>query len=268
MKRKRKEEINPNKKEKIKKIKNENGIEQEAMIVINENNKTLTEQKIMELIKVMSVKKSSNEAIYKLKFQDFSHYFKAINSQIQYGESILKIVPIKKSEKKVDMKSVFIHNIEENIKEEELEKLFKKYGKINKIEINKRTKNRGFCYIKLQNSEESQRIIESVYKFELNNNELKIQKLKENQTKEEILYSSEDSLFISNIQKDTTIEELKGLFKYFHVLNIYFPIKSKSVYGIVKFEDESSSANAIEKLNNSKYKDKIITCKYNNQIFS
>eukprot|EP01080_Neovahlkampfia_damariscottae_P001214 gene1214-11304_t len=266
--RKRKKNMKSTKKSIIKSTVNESIIKKPMIMIKNKEKKNI---KIEEIYKIFP--KSKN--IFQKKdniFIEFSTNCEVENILVEKKE--IEIKNEQEKENKIKLKiqhvknpkriqekekkdKIFISNLNEKINEQDLKKLFLKHGDILNLEIKKKYENRNFCFLKFKSNLICNQIISSPFKLNLNQKELKIEKLKKEIIKNDITFQLDDSIFISNFDKNIKQDDILNLFKSNEIHSIFFP-NSFKIYSLIQFKNEKSTKLAIESLNNFKLKGNIL----------
>ena len=171
---------------------------------------------------------------------------------------------IQKKEKAMNTKLIiYLGELPPKVDQYELNQFILSQGKFNIESLYVKTgkENKSFAYVKFKTSQEAMRAIRALHLKPFKDYIIKAEPFKQNGQTDKS--KNEANLFIKNLPLDTTPKDLYDLFCKFGTIisiNLKHNDQGKFIgYGYVNFEQEKSAADAINALNRSEYKDKILT---------
>ena len=162
-----------------------------------------------------------------------------------------------KQEKVNTKKVIYLGGLPPDVDKYELNQFILSQGKFNIEEMMTHNGKKSFAYIKFKTKEEALEALKVLHLKEFKNYIIKAEPFKSNKNKDKKKHNT--NLFIKNLPKDCTPKELFELFSKFGTID---SIELKSApngeclgYGYIDFANEENAHEAIDKLNQSKFKD-------------
>ena len=162
-----------------------------------------------------------------------------------------------KQEKVNTKKVIYLGGLPPDVDKYELNQFILSQGKFNIEEMMTHNGKKSFAYIKFKTKEEALEALKVLHLKEFKNYIIKAEPFKSNKNKDK--KKNNTNLFVKNLPKDCTPKELFELFSKFGTID---SIELKSAqngeclgYGYIDFANEENAHEAIDKLNQSKFKD-------------
>ena len=166
-----------------------------------------------------------------------------------------------KQEKVNTKKVIYLGGLPPDVDKYELNQFILSQGKFNIEEMMTHNGKKSFAYIKFKTKEEALEALKVLHLKEFKNYIIKAEPFKSNKNKDK--KKNNTNLFIKNLPKDCTPKELFELFSKFGTID---SIELKSApngeclgYGYIDFANEENAHEAIDKLNQSKFKDHTLS---------
>ena len=166
-----------------------------------------------------------------------------------------------KQEKVNTKKVIYLGGLPPDVDKYELNQFILSQGKFNIEEMMTHNGKKSFAYIKFKTKEEALEALKVLHLKEFKNYIIKAEPFKSNKNKDK--KKNNTNLFIKNLPKDCTPKELFELFSKFGTID---SIELKSApngeclgYGYIDFANEENAHEAIDKLNQSKFKDNTLS---------
>ena len=166
-----------------------------------------------------------------------------------------------KQEKVNTKKVIYLGGLPPDVDKYELNQFILSQGKFNIKEMMTHNGKKSFAYIKFKTKEEALEALKVLHLKEFKNYIIKAEPFKSNKNKDK--KKNNTNLFIKNLPKDCTPKELFELFSKFGTID---SIELKSApngeclgYGYIDFANEENAHEAIDKLNQSKFKDHTLS---------
>ncbi|KAL9996498.1 putative RNA recognition motif domain, nucleotide-binding alpha-beta plait domain superfamily [Helianthus debilis subsp. tardiflorus] len=163
------------------------------------------------------------------------------------------------------MRPIFCGNIEFDARQGDLERLFRKYGKVDRVDMKS-----GFAFIYMEDERDADDAIRALdrYEFGRKGRRLRVEWTKQERNVRQPASSRKSSsnsrpsktLFVINFDPyNTRTRDLERHFdSYGKVLNI----RIRKNFGFIQFESQEDATNALEATNQSKLMDRVITVEY------
>ena len=168
---------------------------------------------------------------------------------------------IVKQEKVNTKKVIYLGGLPPDVDKYELNQFILSQGKFNIDEMMTKNTPKPFAYIKFKTKEEAQEALKVLHLKEFKNYIIKAEPFKSNKNKDK--QKSNTNLFVKNLPKDCTPKEVFEIFSKFGTID---SIELKSApngecigYGYVDFTTEENANKAIEGLDQTKFKNHIIS---------
>ena len=166
-----------------------------------------------------------------------------------------------KQEKVNTKKVIYLGGLPPDVDKYELNQFILKQGNFNIEEMMTTNGKKSFAYIKFKTKEEALEAIKALHLKEFKNYIIKAEPFKSNKNKDKQKINT--NLFIKNLPEDTTPKEIFDIFaKYGNIDSIELknnPTGKCIGYGYVDFTTEESANEAIEHLDQTKFKDHTIS---------
>ena len=166
-----------------------------------------------------------------------------------------------KQEKVNTKKVIYLGGLPPDVDKYELNQFILKQGNFNIEEIMTTNGKKSFAYIKFKTKEEALEAIKALHLKEFKNYIIKAEPFKSNKNKDKQKINT--NLFIKNLPEDTKPKEIFDIFaKYGNIDSIELKNNPEGKcigYGYVDFTTEESANEAIEHLDQTKFKDHIIS---------
>ena len=166
-----------------------------------------------------------------------------------------------KQEKVNTKKVIYLGGLPPDVDKYELNQFILSQGKFNIEEMMTHNGKKSFAYIKFKTKEEALEALKVLHLKEFKNYIIKAEPFKSNKNKEKKKHNT--NLFIKNLPKDCTPKDVFELFSKFGTID---SIELKSApngeclgYGYIDFANEENAHEAIDKLNQSKFKDHTLS---------
>ncbi|KAJ0749954.1 putative RNA recognition motif domain, nucleotide-binding alpha-beta plait domain superfamily [Helianthus annuus] len=163
------------------------------------------------------------------------------------------------------MRPIFCGNVEFDARQGDLERLFRKYGKVDRVDMKS-----GFAFIYMEDERDADDAIRALdrYEFGRKGRRLRVEWTKQERNVRQPASSRKSSsnsrpsktLFVINFDPyNTRTRDLERHFdSYGKVLNI----RIRKNFGFIQFESQDDATNALEATNQSKLMDRVITVEY------
>ena len=166
-----------------------------------------------------------------------------------------------KQEKVNTKKVIYLGGLPPDVDKYELNQFILSQGKFNIEEMMTHNGKKSFAYIKFKTKEEALEALKVLHLKEFKNYIIKAEPFKSNKNKDKKKHNT--NLFIKNLPKDCTPKDVFELFSKFGTID---SIELKSApngeclgYGYIDFANEENAQEAIDKLNQSKFKDNTLS---------
>ena len=166
-----------------------------------------------------------------------------------------------KQEKVNTKKVIYLGGLPPDVDKYELNQFILSQGKFNIEEMMTHNGKKSFAYIKFKTKEEALEALKVLHLKEFKNYIIKAEPFKSNKNKDKKKHNT--NLFIKNLPKDCTPKDVFELFSKFGTID---SIELKSApngeclgYGYIDFANEENAHEAIDKLNQSKFKDHTLS---------
>ena len=166
-----------------------------------------------------------------------------------------------KQEKVNTKKVIYLGGLPPDVDKYELNQFILSQGKFNIEEMMTHNGKKSFAYIKFKTKEEALEALKVLHLKEFKNYIIKAEPFKSNKNKDKKKLNT--NLFIKNLPKDCTPKDVFELFSKFGTID---SIELKSApngeclgYGYIDFANEENAQEAIDKLNQSKFKDNTLS---------
>ena len=166
-----------------------------------------------------------------------------------------------KQEKVNTKKVIYLGGLPPDVDKYELNQFILSQGKFNIEEMMTHNGKKSFAYIKFKTKEEALEALKVLHLKEFKNYIIKAEPFKSNKNKDKKKHNT--NLFIKNLPKDCTPKDVFELFSKFGTID---SIELKSApngeclgYGYIDFANEENAHEAIDKLNQSKFKDNTLS---------
>jgi len=165
-----------------------------------------------------------------------------------------------KQEKVNTKKIIYLGGLPPDVDKYELDQFIKKQGDFHVEEMMTKNYPKPFAYIKFKTKDEAQEALKALHLKEFNNYIIKAEPFKSSKNKEPKKHNTD--LFINNLPKNCTPKDIYEAFSKFGQIDSVELKTSKSGeflgYGYVDFASEESANEAIEKMDKTTFKDKVI----------
>ena len=166
-----------------------------------------------------------------------------------------------KQEKVNTKKVIYLGGLPPDVDKYELNQFILKQGNFNIEEIMTTNGKKSFAYIKFKTKEEALEAIKALHLKEFKNYIIKAEPFKSNKNKDKQKLNT--NLFIKNLPEDTTPKDVFDIFSKFgniDSIELKNNQKGKCIgYGYVDFTTEESANEAMEHLDQTKFKDNILS---------
>ena len=166
-----------------------------------------------------------------------------------------------KQEKVNTKKVIYLGGLPPDVDKYELNQFILSQGKFNIEEMMTHNGKKSFAYIKFKTKEEALEALKVLHLKEFKNYIIKAEPFKSNKNKDKKKHNT--NLFIKNLPKDCTPKDVFELFSKFGTID---SIELKSApngeclgYGYIDYANEENAQEAIDKLNQSKFKDHTLS---------
>ena len=166
-----------------------------------------------------------------------------------------------KQEKVNTKKVIYLGGLPPDVDKYELNQFILSQGKFNIEEMMTHNGKKSFAYIKFKTKEEALEALKVLHLKEFKNYIIKAEPFKSNKNKDKKKHNT--NLFIKNLPKDCTPKDVFELFSKFGTID---SIELKSApngeclgYGYIDYANEENAQEAIDKLNQSKFKDNTLS---------
>jgi len=166
-----------------------------------------------------------------------------------------------KQEKVNTKKVIYLGGLPPDVDKYELNQFILSQGKFNIEEMMTHGGKKSFAYIKFKTKEEALEALKVLHLKEFKNYIIKAEPFKSNKNKDKQKHNT--NLFVKNLPKDCTPKEVFDIFSKYGTID---SIELKNApngeclgYGYIDFTTEESAKEAIDKLNQTKFKDHILS---------
>nr|ACJ84313.1 unknown [Medicago truncatula] len=164
------------------------------------------------------------------------------------------------------MKAIFCGNFEYDCRESELERLFRRYGKVDRVDMKA-----GFAFIYMEDERDAEAVIRALDRIEFGR---KGRRLRVEWTKQErgVRRPAErpkrssanarpsKTLFVINF--DTYQTRTRDLERHFEPYGKIVSVRIRKNFAFVQYESEDDACKALEATNNSKLMDRVISVEF------
>ena len=165
-----------------------------------------------------------------------------------------------KQEKVNTKKIIYLGGLPPDVDKYELDQFIKKQGDFHVEEMMTKNHPKPFAYLKFKTKDEAQEALKALHLKEFNNYIIKAEPFKSSKNKEPKKHNTD--LFINNLPKNCTPKDIYEAFSKFGQIDSVELKTSKTGeclgYGYVDYTTEESANEAIEKMDKTTFKEKVI----------